>query len=100
LDPTTTKLNKGEDTHQSAQYSLREAPHTRHLDVAWSGSRSREACSSPEAALPVGCAGSGGHREAAQQSLDYLHLELPPLERRPLLLVAAAAVAGVPVLHC
>ena len=58
------------------------------------------ACSSPEAALPVGGAGAGRHHEVAQQGLGDLHLELPPLERRPLLLVAAAAVVGVPVLHC
>ena len=59
-----------------------------------------EACSSPEAALPVGGAGASRHHEAAQQGLGYLHLELPPLERRPFVLVAAAAVVGVPVLHC
>ena len=57
-----------------------------------------EACSSPEAALPAG--GAGRHHEAAHQGLGYLHLELTPLERRPLPLVAAAAVVGVLVLHC
>ena len=41
-------------------------------------------------------------RHEAAESPGDLQLELASLERRPLLLVAAAAiaVAGVPVLHC
>ena len=54
-------------------------------------------CLSPEVAIPV--LGAGRRHEAAQQGPGDLQLELPPLERRPLLLVAAAAIAGVPVLH-
>ena len=54
-------------------------------------------CLSPEATIPV--LGAGRRHEAAQQGPGDLQLELPPLERRPLLLVAAAAIAGVPVLH-
>jgi len=86
FDPTTTKLIKGgKNTSVCTIPASSTTRHTRHLK------------SSPEAALPVG--GAGRHHEAAQQGLGYLHLELAPLERRPLLLVAAAAVAGVPVLH-
>ena len=54
-------------------------------------------CLSPEATIPV--LGAGRRHEATQQGPGDLQLELPPLERRPLLLVAAAAIAGVPVLH-
>ncbi|BAH91368.1 Os01g0834950 [Oryza sativa Japonica Group] len=62
------------------------------LPVLASGAPRR---SSPEAVIPV----LSGHHEAAQ-GLGDLQLELPPLQRRPLLLVAAAAVAGIAVLHC